>query len=323
MAQLASSGAQISPWGPEWNFAWRDLDFGGSDKREKQSHDVTAASYHFVNAGQQQVVELKFPLEPGEPWIIELEQTGLTVATWKHSASSVVTSEPSQSKWCLNPPCTCLDGRNLFPDARSIPENDPTFTAGLTGSATGQATISARVLNVDEACNDLEPTFDLAGVWVAEPSAVVDAYTEAYAEIGIAVTGASGELSMTLFEDYTAHIFYDEVRLGLDSSLVKEVIISGSGVLNWQTVEGSLVFSGLSQLQLGVLTPSISSEPLVITEADLGVLNGTTTATYVREGSILTLSNIAGSLTELEDGSTGVLVFPAAWIRAGDAPAPQ
>jgi hypothetical protein len=329
VAQLASSSAQFdATWGPAWRFVGRDLRSG--DFRPVQSQLVAAAAYRFVNPGQQQVVAYEFTLDESEPWIIEITQTGLTVGAWTESLDTgdIYSSDSVTTTWCLSPECECWDGRNLFPSAVPVPYNEPIFYAGLTGGATEQATISARAINVNEACDDLEPSSELAGVWVADPAAIVAAYAEAYAEIGVTVTGASGELSMTLWEDNTATVTYDKVRLGLDDPsggepvIIDEITINGGGILNWETSDGRLVFSGLSNFNLSILTPAISSEPLVISSEDIGSPEGTTTSDYVREGSLLTLSNTVGSLAGLADGSAGVLVLPKVWIRVGDTPAP-
>ena len=99
------------------------------------------------------------------------------------------------------------------------------------------------------------------------------------------------------------------------------MIINGKGRLNWWIEEGQLVFSGLADFRLSVITPAISNDPFIISSEDLPPLDDSvwTQMDYVRAGSSLTLSNIDGSLADLPDGSPGVLVLPTSWIRSGDA----
>lgn len=318
MAQFGSAGAQLGDRGAEWSFPGRNRNFDGTP-RPMRPQEVSTAAYDFVRPGHQRLVQFTFPLGTAEPWVIQMVQNGLSVSAWEADPASIFVSASNVTTWCLNAECVCEDGRNLFPDARPIPGNEPTFTSGLTGGATQESTISAKVTNVKAACDDDgELPTDLVGVWIADPAAVVDAYAEAYAEIGIGVTGAAGELSMTLADDNTVLINYDEVRLALDDPFVDEVIVSGSAFMNWRTDDGRLVFFGPTTFIIGVLTPSISSEALVVRDTDIGLNDGSTTADYRLDRFLLSLSNIAGSLTELPDGSTGVLVLPTEWIRAVD-----
>ena len=175
---------------------------------------------------------------------------------------------------------------------------------------------------MDDACED-EVDPELTGVWIADPAALVAAYDQAYQQIGISVTGAAGELALTLFPDGRAELRYQEVRLGLSDPFVDEAIINGVGTLGWQVLDGQLIFSELSDLTVSIVTPAFSDDPITFTSADFPTLDGAakTTMDYDRVGSSLSMSDVAGSLATLPDGSPGVLVFPLAWTRAGDAPA--
>lgn len=317
LARLGSSGTRKSDWGDEWTFANPGLSGGA---RPVQQRSVRGVAYEFARATEQVAIEFDFTDGDERPRLIELIYEGLTVSAWHQQPDSTTTTGPVKTTWCLNPECVCEDGEPI-PDAIPVPGNDARIIVALTGAEREQASIEARVASMDDACED-EVDLELTGIWIADPAALVAAYDQAYQQIGISVTGAAGELSLTLFPDGVAELRYDEMRLGLSDPFVDEVIITGKGTLGWQVLGGQLIFSEVVDFTVSVVTPAISNDPITFTAADLPFLDGpaTTTMDYVREGSSLTMSNLVGSLATLRDGSPGVLVFPTSWTRAGDAP---
>ncbi len=320
LAQLASSSTRLDDLGAQWVFDNPRL---GDGARPIQGRAVRATSFEFATPGQQVAIELAFAPDDAEPRLIELAFEGLTNSIWNDELDSTITTSTTTTWWCLNPECVCEDGRQPVAGLRPVPGNLPLIIVALTGGASEPASVKTRMTTLDEACEEEVADPELTGVWVADPAAVVAAYDQAYQQIGISVTGASGELSLTLFPDLTAELRYQDLRLGLSDPFVDEVIINGAGRLDWRVQDGQLVFSKLVDFSVSVVTPAISNDPLTFTSDDLPPLEGPapdTTMDYIREGSSLSMSNIAGSFATLPDGSPGVLVFPLAWVRAGDAP---
>ena len=320
IAELASTSTRKASWGDPWIFDAQRLDRGA---RPIQQRSVRATAYEFARPGEQVAVEFDVVVAADEPAVIELVQEGLTISAWYQQPSSTFrTNEKTQ--WCLNSECVCENGEPI-PDAQPIPGNDPRLVVALTGGATEQASTEVSVATLDDACEpdtgDADP--ELTGIWIAKPAAVVEAYDQAFEQIGVSVTGAAGELSLTLYSDSTAELRYDEMRLGLSDPFLGEVTIHGKGTLDWGVEEGQLVFSGLANFTVSMYFPKISEDPFTISDEDLPPLGpeAWTMMEYVRTGSSLSMSNIVGSLADLPDGSTGALVFPLAWTRAGDAPA--
>jgi hypothetical protein len=316
VARLASSGTQKREFGDEWTFTAPRLDGG---VRPVQARQVSVLAYEFARAGEQIAVEFDFTPPDDEPRLIELVHEGLTVSAWYLQTNSTTTTSSTTTTWCLNPECVCEDGEPV-PNARPIPDNDAVLLVALTGGATEQASIKAAVQTLEDACQEEVADPELTGVWIADPVALVEAYDRAYEQIGISVTGAAGELSLTLFPDFTAELRYQDVRLGLSDPFIDEVIVNGSGRLDWLVDDGQLIFSGLADFTVSVVTPALSEDPITVSSDDLPELDGKSSMDYVREGSSLSMSNIAGSFATLPDGSPGVLVFPLAWVRAGDVP---
>ncbi len=313
IAQLASMSTQFSQRGFPWTFTAPRL---GSGARTITPRPVRGTAYEFVKPGQQAAFAFDFAPGGDEPMLIEIVHQGLTISAWADDPNSVFTPS-SKTTWCLNPECVCEDGRIPDSTARPIPGNAGQMMIALTGGAEEEASVEATVRTLEDACTE-ETDPELTGVWIAEASAMVEAYDLAYEQIGISVTGASGELALSLLDDGTAELRYQEVRLALSDPFVDKVIVNGAGKLDWFVEDGQLVFSGLADLTISILTPSISNDPITFTGADLPSIEGQTTMDYVRTGASLAMSNIVGSLATLDDGSPGVLVFPTRWVRGGD-----
>ena len=217
-----------------------------------------------ARATEQVAIEFDFTDGDERPRLIELIYEGLTVSAWHQQPDSTTTTGPVKTTWCLNPECVCEDGEPI-PDAIPVPGNDARIIVALTGGGREQASIEARVASMDDACED-EVDPELTGVWIADPAALVAAYDQAYQQIGISVTGAAGELALTLFPDGRAELRYQEVRLGLSDPFVDEAIINGVGTLGWQVLDGQLIFSELSDLTVSIVTPAFSDVPITFTE---------------------------------------------------------
>ena len=138
------------------------------------------------------------------------------------------------------------------------------------------------------------------------------------------MTGAAGELALTLCSDGRAELRYQEVRLGLSDPFVDEAIINGIGTLGWQVLDGQLIFSELSNLTVSIVTPAFSDDPITFTERRFPTLDGRRGGTINglrRIGSSLSMSDMAGSFATLPDRIDRRARVPACLDTAGDAPA--
>ncbi len=312
LALLAPTSTRKIDWGPLWTFDHPRLTGGA---RPIRIEPVRGAAAAFAGPGEQVVVEFDYTgASTGEPLIIEVVQVGLAVWAWNLQPTTAFT-ENQKTTWCLGAECLCPDGTPPFEDLRPIPGGDERLTMALTGTGSERASAETRLLKLDDVC---EPDDDgeLVGTWIADPTALIDAYAEAYAEIGTVVTGVSGELSMTIGEGGAVELVYREVSLRLDNPVIDTIVVNGRGKLEWSAADGRLVFSDLADLDLAFTTPGVSDDPLRITEDLLRGEDGTTTIDYAIDGASLSLSNVTGSLTEARDGAPGVLVFPATWTRS-------
>ena len=293
-----------------WDFSGAYLG-GGARPISMRSADPVAAE--FARPGEQRVIDLQFGSDSSSPQVITIEHKGHNIVRWAGRDVTALLSDTSTT-WCLYGPCVCEDGATPVPTVFAVPEDDPRLRVALTGFATVGASINTITSSLEDAC-ELAIDNDVVGVWVADPTAVVEAFSEAYDLIDVGVTGVSGTITLEFSSDGELALSYRDLLLGLDDPFIGEITVNGTGKMPWSLDGSTVVSDGPSSFEISIGTPKFGGDPFVITDADVPS-DGMLTFDTIVEGNTLTISNLFGSLAVVPDGQPNVIVFPERWIRS-------
>ncbi len=308
---------------PEWSPAW---DMGGiaitGDQRATQPISVAPGGGNSVDVGPGSQTAGTFDLSslPGDTsWVLSIQaSTSSALAAWDNGEEFRPTVEAA-TDYCYGGSCECPDGTVPVPDIRFAPVTASSVTIAISGSAFENANAVMSVADIEEFCDeevddpelsDNAPTA-LAGTWRANPDAVAKMFEFASSagaggDTGLDVAGVTGDLLMTLSEDGSGTLTYDDVTIFFNDELIGELTLGGGGTFQWDVSDGQLRIQG-GAFSLSGSSPSLGGELFTLTEADVGAGG---TSTFGLGQSVEPNLVLLGG-----DGNRGEVFFPLLWTR--------